>query len=124
MGVWTDKENEQRQWPRLELQLNVEYWSAAKESPVSGTASTANVSVGGVYFLTSDWERLRPGQNLELRLSGLAAYSPKSAFRNVSGKATILRVDKPESADSPESKAGVAVRFHERPGVGIQSFWS
>ena len=111
---------EKRQWPRLHLKLNVEFSAEASEKQrFSGTGTTDNVSAGGLYFHTADWTDLQPGQDLQLHLSGLSGYDSGPLFRSLRGRATILRVDKPEDEDDGFGKMGVAVRFDERPRVDV-----
>jgi len=100
------------------LRLNVEFSPPEQERP-SGRGVTDNVSAGGVYFLTPDWQDLRPGQSLMLRLSGMTTYNEGPLFRSLGGRATILRINAPESLDSPYARGGVAMRFDERPQVQL-----
>jgi len=112
---------ERRKWPRLELRLNVEFSSP---QGVGGSGITDNVSAGGMYFLTGDWQGLSTGQGLVLRLSGMSSYNEGPLFRTLGGKATVLRLDLPETEGLPFAKAGVAMRFDERPRVELYSFSS
>ena len=111
---------EKRQWPRLHLKLNVEFIAEAHGSQrLIGSGTTDNVSAGGLYFHTADWTELRPGQDLQLHLSGLSGYDSGPLFRSLRGKATVLRVDDLKSEDGGFGKMGVAVRFDERPRVDV-----
>jgi len=115
-----DKRTEKRQWPRLNLRLNVEFIAdTPDEGRVSGTGTTANVSAGGLYFRTADWRHLQLGQNVQLYLSGLSGYDAGPLFRGLRGKATILRLDIPENGDAAYGRVGVALRFDERPRVDV-----
>lgn len=100
----------------------MEFSSENKEPKASGSGTTANVSAGGVYFVTSDWQGLTQGQNVDLQLSGLSAYNLGPPFRSLRGRATVLRLDAPEAKGTPYAKAGVAVRFDERPRVDVYRF--
>jgi hypothetical protein len=115
MAKWVDK----RAWPRLELQFNVEFNDAGEAEFASGTGSTENVSAGGIYFQTADWQELREGQNLDMRLSGLNSYGRGPFFRTLMGKVTILRLQLPDTPTDPYSRAGVAARFDGRPQVDV-----
>jgi len=108
---------ERRKRPRLQLKLNVEFSSAGGEA--AGFGVTDNVSAGGVYFLTPDWQGLKTGQSLALRLSGMSSYDDWPVFRTLGCKATILRLDVPPDRRLPHAKAGVAMRFDERPKVDM-----
>lgn len=111
---------EKRQWPRLHLKLNVEFIAEAPDDQrFNGSGTTDNVSAGGLYFHTADWTDLRPGQDLQLHLSGLSGYDSGPLFRSLRGKATVLRVDDLKNEDSGFGKMGVALRFDERPRVDV-----
>lgn len=117
-----DNRVERREWPRLKLKLNVEFFAGEEEQEPRGAGTTANVSAGGLYFLTSAWQGLELGQNLDLHLSGLSSYNHGPIFRILHGRATILRLDMPEKADAGYATAGVAARFDERPRIGVYRF--
>jgi len=117
-----EKHTERREWPRLTLKLNVEFFGREGEREPHGAGTTENVSAGGVYFMTTDWQNLRVGQNVGLHLSGLSSYNHGPLFRILHGRATILRVDTPEAAAPPYRAAGVAARFDERPRIGVYRF--
>jgi len=104
--------NERRQCPRLNLKLNVEFRAEGSDSDAGRMGTTANVCAGGAYFLTREWEELRPGQDVSLQLSGLSGFGTGFPFRSLRAKAIILRLDTPSQ---PAGGAGVAVRFSERP---------
>jgi hypothetical protein len=108
---------ERRKRPRLQLRLNVEFSSA--EGQAGGFGITDNVSAGGVYFLTPDWQGLKTGQNLFLRLSGMNNSTDWPVFRTLGCKATVLRLDAPSDEEVPHAKAGVAMRFDNRPRVDM-----
>ena len=110
--------HERRDWPRLQLRLNVEFCPEGEEEP-GRLGATANVSAGGLYFLTSEWQGLASGQGLTLRLSGLSGYGAGPLFRSLCSKATILRLDVPEDEHSPYAKKGIAVRFSEKPRFDV-----
>lgn len=109
---------EKRKWPRLDLNLNVEFESAEPAREAGGTGTTRNVSAGGVYFVTPNWRILEPGVKVTIQLSGLAQLNAGPIFRSLKGEATILRLDTPQEANNNSyAKAGVAARFDERPRV-------
>ena len=115
-----DSRSEKRQWPRLNLKLNVEFVAnAPDEQRVGGTGTTANVSAGGLYLNTTDWRQLSLGQHLQLHLSGLSGYDAGPLFRSLRAKATVLRLDIEENGETAYSKVGVALRFDERPRVDV-----
>ncbi len=115
-------ETDRRQWPRLQLKLNVEFVAEGEQRQVSGAGTTANVSAGGLYFVTSEWQALEPGQSVRLRMSGLSGYDFGPLFRSLRGKATIVRLEPAERETPSPNKAGVAVRFDERPRVDVYRF--
>jgi len=84
-----------------------------------GGGTTANVSAGGVFFLTADWHKLRVGQSMALSLSGLSGYGAGPLFRNLKGKVTILRLELPVTPKDAYARAGVAARFDTRPRVEV-----
>jgi hypothetical protein len=94
--------------------LNVEFLSGAEGGRAHRLGTTANVSSGGVYFTTSEWRDLSAGQELGVRLSGLSGYGAGPLFRSLKAQVTVLRVDPPREGASP-LRAGVAMRFNERP---------
>jgi len=106
---------ERRESPRLGLRLNVEFLSAPASSRAHRLGTTNNVSSGGVYFTTGEWDGLAAGQELGIRLSGLSGYGAGPLFRSLKARATILRVDPPPKDAGPSARAGVAARFDERP---------
>jgi hypothetical protein len=107
---------ERREWPRLNLKANVEFLSEGEERHAGRIGTTVNVSAGGVYFQTSEWQGLAEGQEVGIRLSGLSGYGSGPLFRSMRANATVLRVDVPSDEESkPYPKAGVAARFSDRP---------
>ena len=112
---------EKRQWPRLPLHLNVAFYVQEQERETRSAGTTVNVSAGGLYFTTLNWESLRPGQDLRVRLSGFSAHSGP-LFRSLEGRGRILRVDVPEGGDAPYPRAGVAVGFHAPPRLNNHRF--
>lgn len=111
-----EREN-RRKWPRLPLRLKVDFSPAGQEEHAQGSGVTDNVCAGGMYFRTRDWHLLQPGQPLELRVSGMSCYNHGPLFRTLGGTATVIRLDAPASEDFLYARAGVAVRFDERPHV-------
>ena len=105
---------DRRESPRLGLRLNVEFLSGAEGGRAHRLGTTANVSSGGVYFTTGEWQDLSVGQELGVRLSGLSGYGAGPLFRSLRAQATVLRVDPPREGAST-TRAGVAMRFNERP---------
>jgi hypothetical protein len=109
---------ERRKWPRLDLNLSVEFESKDPASDAGGTGTTQNVSAGGIYFLTPNWRSLEPGTKLQIQLSGLAQLNAGPIFRSLKGEATVLRLEVPEEEkEESYAKAGVAARFDERPSI-------
>ncbi len=106
---------ERRESPRLNLTLNVEFLTEGQEPQATRMGTTANVSAGGVYFHTAEWKGLERGQEVGIRLSGLAGYGAGPLFRDLRVKAGILRVDPPAQDGGPYAKGHVAARFTERP---------
>jgi len=113
-----DGERERRRWPRLELKLNVEFAVRDDQSEAGGQGVTENVSAGGMYFVTPDWQALQVGDDVALRLSGLSSYNEGALFRSLHGQGMILRLDPPEEKRERE-EAGVAVEFEEGPRVEL-----
>jgi hypothetical protein len=93
----------------------VEFLTAVGAARAHRLGTTANVSSGGVYFTTSEWQGIDAGQELGVRLSGLSGYGAGPLFRSLKAQATVLRVDTPPEGPEPSSRAGVALRFNERP---------
>jgi len=114
-GILADRSQDRRESPRLNLALNVAFLTEGQERQATRMGTTANVSAGGVYFSTSEWQGLRPGQEVGLRLSGLSGYGAGPLFRDLRVRADILRVDPPAEQTGPYAKGGVAARFTERP---------
>jgi hypothetical protein len=109
-------------YPRVPLALTVHFAAGEDEQELQGVGTTKNVSAGGAYFLTSEWQSLGVGQDLGLELSGLSIYNHGPLFRELRGRATVLRVDPPDDSRPPYRNAGVAVRFDERPRLGVYRF--
>ncbi|MGD2174033.1 MAG: PilZ domain-containing protein [Candidatus Brocadiaceae bacterium] len=108
---------ERRQWPRLPLKLNVRFFAGGQQkAPRVGV--TDNVSAGGLFFHTADWQGLEENQQVVVELSGMSGYNAGPLFRTIAGTATILRLEEPRT-DSEQRKAGVAARFDERPRVDL-----
>ena len=112
-----DRGSNRREWPRLQLTLNVKFSAEADDS--RGMGITDNVSAGGLYFLTPNWRGLREQQSLHMQLSGMSSYDHGLLFRTLGGRATILRLDLPDDESHSHAKAGVAVRFDERPRIEV-----
>ena len=114
---------ERRQWPRLPLKFNVQFFTEEEgQRDGSGTGTTIDVSAGGMYYVTPNWERMSLGQDLRLRLSGLSAHDSGPLFRSLSAKARVVRMVLPEEKDAACVQVGVAVRFHEAPRFAPHRF--
>lgn len=111
---------EHRARPRLRLRLNVEFISEGQELQACRRGTTTNVSAGGVFFHTAEWQDLQVGQELGLRLSGLSGYGSGPLFRDLRAKARILRLGTPEQKADPFAKAGVAAQFCEQPCFEVE----
>ncbi len=117
----TDRATDRREWPRLDLKLNVEFF-VEREAADQGTGTTANVSAGGLYFTTPEWDKVRVGEQVGVQLSGLSSYNHGPLFRILHGRATVLRIDAPSAPDPAYRTGGVAVRFDEKPRIGVYRF--
>jgi len=106
---------ERRECPRLNLRLNVEFLSEGEDRQACRMGTTSDVSAGGVYFYTSEWQGMRSGSEVALRLSGLSGYGAGPLFRSLRARATVLRVDPPTDEKAHLEKAGVAAQFSEKP---------
>ena len=111
---------EHRARPRLSLRLNVEFVTEGQELQACRMGTTANVSAGGVYFHTAEWQDLRVGQELGLRLSGLSGYGSGPLFRDLRASARILRLKLPDENAGPFAKARVAACFREQPCFEVE----
>jgi hypothetical protein len=100
---------ERRRSLRLALKLQVAFAPAGQEGQATGSGMTENVSAGGLYFRTGDWQSLAEGDTLDLTVSGLSRYERGPMFRTLKGQATVLRLD----AAAPPTDPGVAVCFSE-----------
>ncbi len=110
-----NRETERRNSPRLNLTLNVEFLREGEETQACHLGTTANVSAGGVYFSTPEYQHVDPGTRIGLRLSGLSGYGTGPLFRSLRARGRVVRVDRPEAAEAVYDKAGVAVEFVEKP---------
>jgi hypothetical protein len=104
---------ERRNAPRLALRFKVLFSPAGQEEQVAGSGTTENVSAGGLYFRTRDWQLLAKGETIGLTVSGLSQYDHGPLFRVLKGQGTVLRLDAAESPESRRTDPGVAVRFRE-----------
>ncbi len=118
--VVADYANDKRERPRLNLRLNVEFVTEGQELQACRMGTTTNVSAGGVYFHTGEYDGLDVGRKIGLRLSGLSGYGPAPLFRDLRAQATILRLKRPEESAAPFAKAGVAVCFTEQPCFEVE----
>ncbi len=100
------------------MKLNVEFAPEGEDEPAR-MGATANVSAGGLYLVTSEWQGLKAGQDLNLRLSGLSGYGAGPLFRVLRSRATVLRVDDPKDEDRAYEKKGIALRFSEKPRFDV-----
>lgn len=98
----------------------MEFITEGQELQACRMGTTTNVSAGGVYFHTAEWQGLKEGQQLGLRLSGLSGYGSGPLFRDLRAKVTILRLRTPATGTGPFSKAGVAARFSEDPCFEVE----
>ena len=114
-GEVVNSGNERRECPRLNLRLNVEFLSEGEDRQACRMGTTSNVSAGGVYFHTSEWDGVRAGGEVALRLSGLSGYGAGPLFRSLRARATVLRVDPPGEEKGHIEKAGIAAQFSEKP---------
>ena len=110
-----NRDSDRREAPRLNLRLDVEFLQESEGRTAQRMGTSANVSAGGIYFLADEWKELRVGQELGIRLSGLASYGAGPLFRSLRARATVLRVERPKEADVSSAKAGIAARFSQRP---------
>jgi len=111
-----NRTHNRRMSPRQNLALNVAFLSEDDERQHTRKGTTANVSAGGVYFHTSEWQALEAGKEIGLRLSGLSGLSDGGPlFRDLRVKAIIVRVDAPEKQTTPFTRGGIAARFSEQP---------
>ena len=115
-----DTPQDRRARPRLNLRLNVEFITEGQELQACRMGTTANVSSGGVFFHTSEWQDLTEGQELGLRLSGLSGYGSGPLFRDLRAKAKIIRMRVPGPEAAPFAKAGIAARFSEQPCFEVE----
>lgn len=106
---------EQRESPRLNLKLEVEFLGKEEDRHHSRQGATENVSAGGVYISTVEWEGLEVGQEVALRISGLSGQGIGPLFRSLRVTAKVLRVDPPKRQENSFERGGVATRFCERP---------
>ncbi len=100
------------------MKLNVEFAPEGEQEPAR-MGATANVSAGGLYLVTSEWQGLQAGQDLNLRLSGLSGYGAGPLFRVLRSRATVLRVDDPNDEDRAYERKGIALRFSEKPRFDV-----
>lgn len=112
---------ERRRWRRLGLKLHIDFSAVDNGEKGRGSGVSDNISAGGVYFFTRDWDALSRGQELTLDMTGLSSYNAKAAFRHVTGKGAVLRLDFPEEQKEP-FWVGVAAEFSERPRFDVYNF--
>ena len=106
---------ERRKWPRLPATLEVAFQAIGAQGSAQGTGTTQDVSAGGVFFATPNWEGLAPGQKVELQLSD--SKDGDTAFRE---KATIVRLHRPETSQKKSAPTGgVALCFERRPRLNV-----
>ena len=86
-----------------------------EERQADRVGTTEDVSAGGVFFRTAEWQGLELGKKISVRLSGLSGYGTGPLFRSLRANATILRLAVPGEERHPYEKAGMAARFSERP---------
>ena len=118
-----EKTEERRSCARLKLKLNVEFLLEGDDRQACRMGTTANVSAGGAYFYTNEWGDLQGGDTVGLRLSGLSGYGSGPLFRSLRASGEILRIDVPGQDDAHLEKAGMAVRFIEKPCFEVYG-WS
>lgn len=122
-GIALSSVIEHRESPRLNLRLNVEFLKEGDERQVCRVGTTRNVSAGGIYFHTSEWDGISVGEDMAVRLSGLSGYGAGPLFRSLRVRARVLRLDPPDENHVPIEKAGIAAQFVEKPGFEVYG-WS
>lgn len=99
----------------MPIKLNVDFFTDKDTGAANRVGKTVNISAGGVYFGTTEWDGLGVSDEVEMRLSGLSAYGMGSLMRTLRGRMTILRVERPDEDAAAPAKACVAARFHGNP---------
>lgn len=100
-----------RKHRRINLPLLMEGRRREGDREVSERAQTANISVGGAYFKTSDFQRIRVGNVISVSISIPRQLADKFPFSRIVGKARVARVEKPLPQDSTSCRQGIALEF-------------
>ena len=113
---------ERRKYKRLGAEFEISLREVGSTAEQFRTASTVNVSAGGLYFETES-ATFKPGSLLDVELSipprqGLLEFGGR-----ISGFATVLRIDNiyesVKGTDLTFGRYGVAVQFCRSPKLCI-----
>ena len=117
----TNVQRERRRWPRLQLRLHVNFSVPQAERKAEGEGTTRDVSAGGAYFFTPNWQVLEEGAKVKLRLTGFSQYNAGPLFRTLEGEGTVVRLEPASEVEHKDySTGGVAIEFDERPEVDME----
>ena len=103
------------------MQLHVNFSIPEADKKAEGEGTTRDVSAGGAYFYTPNWQVLEEGTRVKLRLTGFSQYNAGPLFRTLEGEGTVVRLEPDARAhDGDYSTGGVAIEFDERPEVDME----
>ncbi|RXM21772.1 hypothetical protein EO238_27300, partial [Citrobacter sp. AAK_AS5] len=88
--------------------LNVEFLREGEERRACRAGTTTDVSAGGAFFRTNEWDGVTVGEEVALRLSGLSGYGTGPLFRSLRARAKVLRLEVAEEASHRFEQAGIA----------------
>ena len=103
------------------MQLHVDFKAPDADRKAQGEGTTRDVSAGGAYFFTPNWQVLEEGAKVEIRLTGFSQYNAGPLFRTLEGEGTVVRLEPSSEVDNEEySTGGVAIEFDERPEMDME----
>lgn len=107
------KKQEKRRFKRSPLLLTIELkGDIAGQKKTIELGLTRNISAGGAYLSSANWNSLEVGSTVDLTLSVPCRIQNVLHFIKLEGKAVVIRKD--ELPEKPPSRRGVALKFDEK----------
>ena len=105
---------ERRQHQRSAVSLTAELTPAGSTS-LPMTATSANISPGGLYLLAADNVRVKVGDDVDLCLTVSPDAGRIDPRATLAARARVVRIEPPSHADPVNHRAGIACQFAAPP---------
>ena len=115
LSLVTPVRTERRKHRRLEIGLSLAFEAVDREPSTIGTATTINVSTGGVYFGMAQ-AGLEPGCMLDVELTIPPGQGHFPYEGRITNRAEVVRVDPIDAGPNPW---GIAAQFCQPPKLAF-----